>query len=75
MKSNHKTKSEKEQRLLTYLSKKDKSEFEKLLEEAEKKKVPVRQCKLKILLANLAQDKKQHYAYTKKIRKEKRFYE
>jgi len=44
MKSNHKTKSEKEQRLLTYLSKKDKSEFEKLLEEAEKKKVPVRQC-------------------------------
>jgi tRNA G18 (ribose-2'-O)-methylase SpoU len=46
MKSNHKTKSEKEQRLLTYLSKKDKSEFEKLLEEAEKKKVPVRQCNI-----------------------------
>jgi len=44
MKSNHKTKSDKEQRLLTYLSKKNKSEFEKLLEEAEKKKVPVRQC-------------------------------
>ena len=46
MKSNHKTKSDKEQRLLTYLSKKNKSEFEKLLEEAEKKKVPVRQCNI-----------------------------
>ncbi len=44
MKSNHKTQADKEQRLLTYLSKKNKSEFEKLLEEAEKKKVPVRQC-------------------------------
>ena len=44
MKSNHKTKAEKEKRLLTYLSKKPKTEFEKLLEEAEKKPVPTRQC-------------------------------
>ena len=44
MKSNHKTKEDKEKRLLTYLSKKPKTEFEKLLEEAEKKKAPVRQC-------------------------------
>ena len=44
MKSNHKTKADKEKRLLTYLSKKEKTEFEKLLEAAEKKPVPVRQC-------------------------------
>ena len=44
MKSNHKTKADKEAKLLTYLSKKDKTEFEKLLEAAEKKPVPVRQC-------------------------------
>jgi hypothetical protein len=44
MKSKHKTQADKEERLLTYLSKKPKTEFEKLLEEAEKKKVPVRQC-------------------------------
>ena len=44
MKSNHKTQADKEARLLTYLSKKPKTEFEKLLEEAEKKQAPVRQC-------------------------------
>ena len=44
MKSNHKTQADKEERLLTYLSKKPKTEFEKLLEEAEKKQAPVRQC-------------------------------
>ena len=40
MSSKHKTQADKEERLLTYLSKKPKTEFEKLLEEAEKKKVP-----------------------------------
>ena len=44
MSSKHKTQADKEERLLTYLSKKEKTEFEKLLEAAEKKKVPVRQC-------------------------------
>ena len=44
MSSKHKTQADKEERLLTYLSKKPKTEFEKLLEEAEKKKAPVRQC-------------------------------
>ena len=43
MSSKHKTQADKEERLLTYLSKKEKTEFEKLLEAAEKKKVPVRQ--------------------------------
>ena len=46
MKSNHKTQAAKEERLLTYLSKKPKTEFEKLLEAAEKKPVPVRQCNI-----------------------------
>ena len=36
----------KEEKLLTYLSKEKKSEFEKLLEELEKKKVPARQCNI-----------------------------
>ena len=44
--TNHKTKIEKEQKLLTYLNDKKKSEFEKLLEEAEKKETPVRQCEI-----------------------------
>jgi len=44
MNNSHKTKEDKEKRLLTYLNKQPKTEFEKLLEEAEKKKAPVRQC-------------------------------
>ena len=35
-----------EKKLLTYLSKTKKTEFEKLLEELEKKPVPVRQCNI-----------------------------
>ena len=35
-----------EKKLLTYLSKTKKTEFEKLLEELEKKQVPVRQCNI-----------------------------
>ena len=37
---------EKEKKLLTYLSKTKKTEFEKLLEELEKKPVPTRQCSI-----------------------------
>ena len=44
MNNSHKTKEDKEKRLLTYLNKQPKTEFEKLLEEAEKKNAPVRQC-------------------------------
>ena len=36
----------KEKKLLTYLSKTKKTEFEKLLEELEKKPVPIRQCSI-----------------------------
>ena len=42
----HKDQFKKEQKLLKYLSKEKKTEFDKLLEELEKKKVPVRQCSI-----------------------------
>ena len=42
----HKDQFKKEQKLLKYLSKEKKTEFDKLLEELEKKKPPVRQCSI-----------------------------
>jgi hypothetical protein len=42
----HKDQFKKEQKLLKYLSKEKKTEFDKLLEELEKKKVPTRQCSI-----------------------------
>ena len=52
MKSNHKTQADKEARLLTYLSKKEKTEFEKLLDNA----------LLKMIVVNLAVVKNISYA-------------